>query len=132
MPDEECPAGIAGAAELSEWFGRWPCFHDAEIVSLELNRAGESLLKVCKFYAGPEPGHSSNSIDTQNAIVTFGMKEITGMELYDFNHQNVISGLSSEQADDGYKIDLEGCYGLQGHIIAKRIRVSIEPAVEGK
>ena len=29
---------ISGAAELRDWFGYWPMFHDAEIISLHLNR----------------------------------------------------------------------------------------------
>lgn len=113
-----------------EWFGRWPSFHDAEIVSLELKREGESVLKISKFYAGPEPGHSSKSVDTQDAILTFVLEEITGLELYDFNHQNVIFGLTIERAEgDAYKITLDGCYGLQGHVIAKRVRVAFEKRI---
>jgi len=37
---------ITGAAELHDWFGYWPDFHDAEIVSLHLNRQGISFLRV--------------------------------------------------------------------------------------
>jgi len=31
---------VPGAAEIVNWFGYWPTFHDAEIVSIELKRAG--------------------------------------------------------------------------------------------
>ena len=37
---------IHGAAELHDWFGYWPNFHDAEIINLHLNRTGSSSLRV--------------------------------------------------------------------------------------
>jgi hypothetical protein len=37
---------IPGAVELHDWFGYWPDFHDAEIISLHLNRKGCSSLRV--------------------------------------------------------------------------------------
>lgn len=37
---------IPGAMQLDSWFGCWPSFHDAEIISLHLNRNGNSFLRV--------------------------------------------------------------------------------------
>jgi hypothetical protein len=36
--------GIAGAEQLSNWFGYWPNFHDVEVIRLRLNRTGSSSL----------------------------------------------------------------------------------------
>ena len=36
--------GVAGSRELLNWFGYWPSFHDAEVISLTLNRRGASCL----------------------------------------------------------------------------------------
>ena len=46
MPFSTELAGIAGAPELYDWFGRWPHFHDAEVLSPHLNRTGSSVLTV--------------------------------------------------------------------------------------
>ncbi|HEX8896508.1 MAG TPA: hypothetical protein VF783_24540, partial [Terriglobales bacterium] len=46
MPFSTELAGIAGAPELYDWFGRWPQFHDAEVLSPHLNRTGSSVLTV--------------------------------------------------------------------------------------
>jgi hypothetical protein len=40
-----------GASNIIAWFGSWPSFHDAEVVSLLLDREGESVLKVHYFRA---------------------------------------------------------------------------------
>ncbi|WP_245424543.1 hypothetical protein [Rhizobium sophoriradicis] len=37
---------IAGGPELLAWFGQKPTFHDAEILSLSLNRTGVSELTI--------------------------------------------------------------------------------------
>ena len=37
---------IPGAAELNDWFGYWPTFHDAEIISLHLSRSDSCSLRV--------------------------------------------------------------------------------------
>ena len=42
---------VPGAAELHDWFGFWPNFHDAEIISLYLNRAENIVV------AGPHMGN---------------------------------------------------------------------------
>ena len=71
MPDDEYPAGIAGAAELVEWFGRWPSFHDAEIVSLELNR-----LVHCHATSEPIGRLVSTLLTNVNYISAFRTKSI--------------------------------------------------------
>jgi hypothetical protein len=47
---------ISGAAELHDWFGYWPIFHDAEIISLHLNREGSSSLRVHTWEMTKESG----------------------------------------------------------------------------
>ena len=38
---------VPGLAELVAYCnGSWPCFHDSEVISLHLNRAGPSILSV--------------------------------------------------------------------------------------
>jgi hypothetical protein len=37
---------VEGAKSLCDWFGYWPSFHDAEVISLHLNRRGLSSLAL--------------------------------------------------------------------------------------
>ena len=86
MTTEEIGAVIPGSAAVVQWFGEWPDFHDAEIVSLSLARTGESILRIYPFY--PD----------RPATVVFNFEEITDVELGDFSGQNVISSLKIEEA----------------------------------
>ena len=115
------PLEVEGREAVIRWFdGEWPCFHDAEIMSLTLSRNGESLLRVYP-YSPAKP-----------ATVEFYLDEVSDLELADFSHQNVISGLTVESVIDQSKqsairIQLGGCYGLSGWIEAKKVRVRLLP-----
>lgn len=111
---------LAGSEDVIRWFGGWPSFHDAEVVSLAMARSGESRLRVYPCY--PE----------KPATVDFILDEITDVELADFSKQNVISSLHVERVKDqtnewAVRLTLSPCYGLVGRIDAKRIRVELFP-----
>jgi hypothetical protein len=40
---------IPGAALVVGWFGYWPTFHDAEVLSIFLDRTGESRIAIQVF-----------------------------------------------------------------------------------
>jgi hypothetical protein len=109
-----------GADLVRQWFGSWPDFHDAEIISLTLSRRDESVLRVYP-YAPEKP-----------ATVEFLLNEITDLQLADFSNQNVIRSLtieqvSAKQGESVIRIKLHPCYGLAGHLDAKEIRVNLRP-----
>ncbi len=111
---------IPGSDKVREWFGYWPDFHDAEIVSLHLCRSGDSVLRVYP-YAPEKP-----------ATVEFFLSEMVGLELWDFSSQNVIGSLDIEWAkredsDTVVRLRMHPCYGLAGYLEAKEIRVSVMP-----
>ncbi len=111
---------LPGSDKVIEWFGQWPHFHDAEIISLMLSRMGESVLRVYP-YAPDKP-----------ATVEFMLSDIADVELWDFSWQNVISslGITKMKRDDGeavFRLEMSPCYGLAGHIDAKQIRVGLVP-----
>jgi len=107
---------------VQQWFGYWPEFHDAEVISLYLYlaREGESVLRVYPYWP------------RKPATVEFILEEVTDVELADFNRQNVINSLHIETAVDQnkeavFRLNLSPCYGLAGRIDAKRIRVNLLP-----
>lgn len=111
---------LAGVQAVTQWFGDWPSFHDAEVISLFLARKGESILRVYPYYPN------------KTATVEFVFRDVTDVELADFSCQNVISGLKVETVSDqngeaAYRLTLWPCYGLAGRIDAKSLRVVLLP-----
>jgi len=120
MRSPDCAPNLPGGDKVIRWFGNWPSFHDAEIISLDLSRAGESVLRVYP-YAPEKP-----------ATVEFMLSDIADLELWDFSCQNVISSLeiTKVKRDGGeaaFRLEMGPCYGLAGHIDAKGIRVGLVP-----
>jgi hypothetical protein len=125
---EEFLNAVPGAAELFTWFGYWPSFHDAEIISLALNRSGTSTLRIHTWQMTSQTDERGYYILDKHVLINFQMEEILGLELGDFNLQNVISGLNIRKTDDGYQIEMGPCYGLAGSITARKLSIEIEPA----
>lgn len=120
MATNEVEARLPGSDVVIKWFGRWPSFHDAEVVSLNMARKGESILRVYPYY--PD----------KPATVVFIFDEITDVELADFSGQNVIFSLGIAEVIDQTKekairLTLSPCYGLAGRIDAKGVRVELVP-----
>ena len=128
---EEVLSLIAGAAELSLWFGCWPSFHDAEIVSLSLNRQGISTLQLHAWRRTEKLDDHGYYVQEKHVFVSLRMEEIIALTLLDFNHQNVIFGLSFSRIEDGFEIVLDPCYGLSGTITARKLSVDFEPISGG-
>ena len=111
---------IDGEELSTQWFGKWPCFHDAEVVNLFLTRSGESVVRIYPYY--PE----------KPATVEFILSGITDIELADFSSQNVISSLGIEKTKAQYdhevcRLTLSPCYGVAGRIDARSLRVELLP-----
>jgi hypothetical protein len=120
MTTKDISVSLNGSDAVMQWFGGWPSFHDAEVISLHMARAGESVLRVYPYY--PD----------KPATVDFIFEEITDVELADFSGQNVIFYLGIEEVIDQTKekairVTLGPCYGLAGRIDAKRLRVELVP-----
>lgn len=133
-------ASIPGGPEMLAWFGETPSFHDAEIVSLVLNRRSQSYLSI--HFWNVERGPDGYFHSVKHAVVTFELSEIYDLQLDGFSHQNVISELiiSHNEADpervsyhslvaekSDFEIKQEPCYGLDGYIRCKRIAIHHKP-----
>ncbi len=120
---------IPGAKELHEWFGYWPDFHDAEIVSLHLNRKGSSSLRVHIWETTKEVDKDGYNVMAKHLVVEFILETVFELSLNGFSGQNVISGLDIEKADSGFRLTLGACYGLAGTVEAERLSIGITPGV---
>jgi len=118
---------IHGAAELQEWFGYWPSFHDAEIVGLHLNRKGSSSLRVHTWEMTKEIDEKGYYLLAKHVVVEFIFEAVSGLSLNGFNHQNVIFGLAIEKTNAGFRVTLDDCYGLAGSIEAENMSLRLTP-----
>lgn len=133
---------IPGGADLVLWLGQIPSFHDAEIISLHLNRCGRSSLRLHGWIHTGKVGNDGYLELGKQAIVTFDLENIMDLQLDGFSVQNVISGLVIRRAPDrpdrrpylagepssqDIEIELEPCYGLSGFIRARSVTVTFAP-----
>jgi hypothetical protein len=118
---------IQGATELHAWFGYWPTFHDAEVVSLQLDRHNPSVLAVHIWHTTEEVDTQGYFLTKKHVVVKLVLKEISDLSLCGFNHQNVIRGLSITKIKGGYRLTLGDCFGLAGSIDSGDISISLHP-----
>ena len=111
------PSMLDGAEQIAERMGRWPSFHDAEVTALELRRGAPSTLA---FALADHPDR-----DRRTRII-FTIARVTGLELSEFNEQNVIFQLELEEGEaEAVRLRLAPCYGLSGWIDGLGIDVRI-------
>jgi Immunity protein 50 len=121
---------IPGADDVVKWFGLWPTFHDAEVLSVHLVRGGRSIIRVHAWKPVTLTDAEGRFIREREAVVVFefaGIKD-RHLEGEDADRQNVISGLTVEKVPDGYRLGLGPCYGLAGEIVVAELTVRVEQA----
>jgi hypothetical protein len=126
-PPEWLTAQIPGAADLIAWFGYWPSFHDAEVISIQLLRSGPSRLCLHTFDCTREVNKKGQYVCQKHVVITFLLAGLRRLELAGFNHQNVISGLTIVRAGGGYELIIEGCYGVEGALAAESVSIELAP-----
>jgi hypothetical protein len=104
---------IHGADELSRRLGGWPSFHDAEVIDFCARRSGESSLTLRLAQTA------------EQTVVEFVLVGVVGLEVMDFNEQNVIGSLDVEPEGDGVVLRLWPCYGFNGWIKARSVSVRV-------
>ena len=63
----------------------------------------------------------------KHAVVTFELKDISDLELFDFSRQNVLASLEVARDGKAVHILLHPSYGLGGRIDAGQVVVSLTP-----
>lgn len=131
---------IPGGLELLDWFQGQPCFHDAEVLHLDLNRRAAALsISV--------PGHPDSAAPLKDLVVTFSFKQgdMIDLSLEGFSHQNVMGdmwmrfaeaasvdrslvGVGLSQGD--IEFEIEPCYGAFGKLRATVEKITIRPVAD--
>jgi len=128
MDERVAELAIPGLEELVAFYGYFPSFHDAEVISLILNETGASRFTIHTWDMTDREDDEGYGVTEKHAQGTFIMKGIEDLRLIEFNnHQNVLGGVFLDRVEHGYKLDLDASVGLRGTIIAKQIRIEFEP-----
>lgn len=128
----EVPDGlreIDGVESLITWFGYWPAFHDAEVLTIELARSGTSTILVHAFEMTHAVNQQGFFVSTKHVVVKFLLEKVDNVHLDGFNSQNVISGLSLSPSEGGYRLSFGSCYGVEGSLTATSIRIQVDPGI---
>jgi hypothetical protein len=92
---------VENAALLTRVFGEWPSFHDAEVLTMHLDRAGADgpVLEACVhvFRMTREVDARGRYALTHHTKVTLRFINILLRQLHGFNDQNSLSGLDIEE-----------------------------------
>jgi len=118
---------IRGSEKLIAVFGEWPTFHDAEVVLFSAERAipvkvGDNIARLVihlRSYASKGEGTANyQMVLTKSVLAKFVFALACDLELFHFNHQNVINSFTvspfqtTEPANLSVKI--ESIWGFGG------------------
>jgi hypothetical protein len=119
---------LPGADAVVAWFGEWPSFHDAEVLSVHVNRGARSQIRLYTFLTSGRTDSAGRFTREREAIVVFEFQEIVSLRLDGENAdgQNVIAGVIVEEADRGWRLHLSPSFGLSGEIVAAQMSVRLE------
>ena len=98
---------VKGHEQLTSIFGRWPSFHDSEVLSIRLEReakdrwSGPTLYSTVHVFAARLNEDSRTGVEFYNhTLVTFRFNLVVDLELSGFNQQNAIFDLIIEAPAD--------------------------------
>ena len=129
MSDSESNAirDAPGADVLLEWFGEWPSFHDANVLSIELNSSRTSCVRIHYWETTSEVDTKGYFVQQKHAVVSFLLENLKKIDLDGFSGQGIIFGLTLTRSEEGFQLDLDPCYGVAGTLTAEKIRIEIQP-----
>jgi hypothetical protein len=112
---------IANEEEVTRYFGEWPSFHDAEVISIEIQR-GETPGEYADLFASvhvrrytPENvGTAQFEMEkTHDALISLRFRRIAELSLSGFNHQNVIDELVLLEEGARVQVTFESIFGVE-------------------
>jgi hypothetical protein len=141
---------VKGSEKLTAIFGRWPSFHDSEIVELHLWRGGPASetsvrspvldLEIHVREATADVDPAGYYVLRHHTLTTLRFYDIDEFEMHGFNHQNVISNLSIQREEEigspshSYLVEISSSFGMESNFKCLRIEVAdaIPCSPEGK
>ena len=141
---------IANAVRLTEAFGHWPDFHDAEVLALRLGVAAQEQGHQATLEADFDVAERSDELDQQGYFkvrvqcrVTLRFENVAALRLTDFSYQNVLEELhlataAPEDRDENlgplggrrYRVTFQGIVGCDLTFLCDLVQVlAVTPVV---
>lgn len=127
MPLPAAIEAVTGAQELFDWFGYWPDFHDAEIVSFRLEAGAPSSIVVHTW-------EMTNQVDAKgfyelrkHVVVEFVIEGISTIDLQDPWDHSILLDLGVDKSETGFRLSFSAAYGLSGTIDTQRLSLRVIP-----
>ena len=131
---------VKGHGSLTEIFGRWPSFHDSEVINVRLERRGRDQwegpvvyvsIHVCEGYHDTE---RSTEVKWRNhTIVTFRFAPVVDISLGGFNQQNAIQDLTFQTerpenrnvtwAAPAYRVNFQPSFGVGISFVCRSVEL---------
>lgn len=116
---------IGNVKEVTEVFGQWPSFHDAEILRIVLQREGRSASLECVihvFQYTSEIDDKGRFVTHNDALVTLRFSGIDLKSMSDFNQQNAIDDLRIS-GKKPFNVDIPANNGCDATFLCESIDV---------
>jgi hypothetical protein len=120
---------IPGADAVVAWFGHWPSFHNAEVLSVVVNRGGVSIIRIHTWNVTARADRTGHLAREREAIVVFEFAGIKSLRLHgeDEDRPGLVHGNGIERTDQGYRFEFVPSFGLAGELTVEQIAVHVEP-----
>lgn len=126
---------IENANLISDWFGFWPSFHDAEVISINLHRSLKGKEKgpflTVVFYSS----QMTSELDEKtfyklikHCVIELEFENIDSVNLDGFNHQNALDDIEFSEAKNflgkpAISVAFNSAYGIGFNFICAKVRV---------
>ncbi|WP_165071571.1 Imm50 family immunity protein [Paludisphaera rhizosphaerae] len=128
---------IVNASAVTEVYGRWPSFHDAEVHWMRLERVGATAddpgptleALVHAFEMTTEVGPDGRYVLRNHILVHFRFQEVVDLELSDWGIQNVLFGLAIRDIADRqlersrFEVEFTSSFGVCALFLCRRVEV---------
>lgn len=129
---------VSNASEIITIFGEWPSFHDAEVLSVRLDRGSDAgaLLEavIHVFRMTSQVNEAGHFVLADHTRVTLEFRNIVLHSLQWFNEQNVLAELAicevdpSSHDDRRIAVEFQGSYGVNARLLCDEVAVvAVEP-----
>jgi hypothetical protein len=128
---------IDGSDKLTSIFGRWPSFHDSEVVSLVFDRTGPTITAdIHVFEITTEISKTGHYVCRNHCVVSLRFLEVDEIAFEGFNHQNALMGLAISDGSHRQKerikfeVSLDGAYGVDLAFVCSGVEVhNVTPGI---
>ena len=118
---------LSGQQDIIDWFGRFPQFHDAELLRIELSSVRNSTMLIHAWTMTEVVNDEGFCVTDRHALVTINLSEISAIRLGDFHQPGIIANLEISALQSQMQISWTSSYGVHGHIVAGQISFELKP-----